>query len=161
MAVNMSLKIKGIDGESPIKGHEKEIEVLSFSIGATQSATAHHGTGSTAGKANIQDLSITKRVDKSSPLLFGALCKGSHLEEAVLTCEKSSGDKSIPYLKITLSNALVSSTSTGASSSDDVVLETVTLNFAKIKKEYTPQGAKGTPEGAVTQTWDVAKNAES
>jgi type VI secretion system secreted protein Hcp len=156
MATDMTLKLKGIEGESVRKGHENEIDVLSFSYGATQSGTAHDGTGSTAGKANVQDLSITKKVDKSTPLLFGACLSGKHVDEAVLTCQKAGGDSKVAYLKVTLTQVLVTSISTGASASDDQVMETVSLNYATIKEEYTPQTGKGAGGGAVVQGWNVA-----
>ena len=47
------LKIKDLPGESRDKGHKEEIEILSFSWGATQPGSHAGGTGMGAGKANI------------------------------------------------------------------------------------------------------------
>ena len=38
--------------------------MLAWSWGVSQSGTMHIGTGGGAGKANVQDLSITKYVDR-------------------------------------------------------------------------------------------------
>ena len=62
--------LDGIDGESTDDKHKNEIEVDSFSWGVTQSGTAGRtGTGRGAGKASIQDLHFTSKVNKASPKL--------------------------------------------------------------------------------------------
>ena len=78
MAVDMYLKIDGVAGESTDSKHKSEIDVLSFSWGATQSASGAFGGGSGAGKVNILDLGITKRMDKSTPVLLAHCCTGKH-----------------------------------------------------------------------------------
>ena len=45
MAVDMYLKLTGIDGESSDSTHAGEIDVLAWSWGASQSGTMHLGTG--------------------------------------------------------------------------------------------------------------------
>jgi type VI secretion system secreted protein Hcp len=54
----------------------------------TQSAL-HAGGGGGAGKANFQDMSVTKRVDLSSAKLFNAASTGKHIKEALLTVRKA------------------------------------------------------------------------
>ena len=58
----------------------------------------------------------------------------------------------------TLDTAIVTSISTGGSGGQDRLTENITLNFAKIKMDYTPQTAKGAGEASVTQGWDVSAN---
>jgi type VI secretion system secreted protein Hcp len=50
MAVDFFLKIDGIDGESKDSKHKGEIDIESFSWGATQTGTSHAGGGSGAAK---------------------------------------------------------------------------------------------------------------
>ena len=45
MAVDMFIKIGDIKGESTDDKHKDEIDVLSWSLGATQSGTSGHGGG--------------------------------------------------------------------------------------------------------------------
>src|SRR5919197_1518553 len=71
MAVDMFLHVDGIKGESRDAQHKDDIDVLAWSWGASNSGSAHMGGGGGSGKVNVQDLSITKYVDKSSPLLLG------------------------------------------------------------------------------------------
>src|SRR4051812_10190148 len=108
MAVDMFIKIKDVEGESKDSKHSKEIDVLSWSWGASQSGSMHGGGGGGAGKANVQDISITKYVDKASPNLFKYCSNGKHIGEALLTIRKA-GEKPLEYLKIKLTDLLISS----------------------------------------------------
>ncbi|MGC4088538.1 MAG: type VI secretion system tube protein Hcp [Polyangiaceae bacterium] len=160
MATDMYLKLEGIEGEALDSSHAAEIDVQSFDYGATQSATAHEGGGSTSGRADVHDLTIVKHVDKSSPLLFSLCCSGQHIPKATLSIRKAGGKKPIDYLVITLEQVLVSSFKAGAQGSSDRVSETMVLNFATIKIDYTPQKEDGTGMGCVTKGWNIAKNIE-
>ena len=159
MAVDMFLKIEGIEGESKDKGHGKEIDVLSWSWGMSQSGTGHVGGGGGAGKVNVQDISVTKYIDKSSPDLMLTCCNGKHLGEAKLTVRKA-GENPLEYLIITMTDVLISSVSTGGSGGEDRLTENVTLNFAKVKVEYTEQTAKGGAGAKPKMGWDIAANTK-
>ena len=65
MAMDMFIKIGALKGESVDKTHAGEIDVLAWSWGMSNSGSAHVGGGAGAGKANVQDLSFTKYIDKS------------------------------------------------------------------------------------------------
>jgi len=67
VAVEIFLKLDGIDGESEKKGAEKWIEVFSFSNGASNPSSVAFGTGSGAGKVDISSISLQKQLDSSSP----------------------------------------------------------------------------------------------
>jgi type VI secretion system secreted protein Hcp len=159
MAVDMFLKLDGIKGESHDAVHKEEIDVLAWSWGLSQSGTTHTGGGGGAGKVNVQDISFTKWVDKASPVLFLDCASGKHIKEATLTVRKA-GDKPLEYLKIKLSEILVSSISTGGSGGEDRLTENVTLNFAQVQVTYTPQKPDGGGESAVVNGWDIAKNVK-
>lgn len=161
MAVDMTIKIDGIKGESKLKDHTDEIDVLSWSWGLSQSGTFHSGGGGGAGKMDAQDLAITKYVDKSSPELMLACSNGKHIKDAVLTVRKA-GEKPLDYVTITLEKVLVSSVSTGGSGGEDSLTENVTLNFAKVKVEYQEQDDKGGPKGGkVSYAWNVEENVKA
>lgn len=157
MAVDMFFKIKDVEGESSDDKHKKEIDVLAWSWGLSQSGTAHMGGGAGAGKVNVQDMSFTKYIDSASNALILACCNGKHIDEAVLVVRKA-GENPLEYLKITLNDLIVSSVSTGGSGGEDRLTENVSLNFAKFKFEYTPQDAKGAGGAAKTAGWDIAAN---
>lgn len=162
MAVDMFLKLDGIDGESTDKGHKNEIEIESFSWGASNSGSAAHGGGGGgAGKVSMQDFSFTTRVSRASPQLFLACASGEHIKSALLTVRKAGGQQQ-DFLKVTMSDLLVSSyKAEGSSGGDaDVPVDQVSLNFAKIQVSYSPQRPDGSLEGAVTAGWDLQKNVK-
>lgn len=158
MAVDMFFKFSNdINGESKDDKHSKEIDVLAWSWGLSQSGNTHVSTGSGSGKVNVQNLSFTKWVDSASTPLILASCKGTHIKEAKLTVRKA-GDTPLEYIKITLNDVLVSSLQTGGSGGEDRLTENVTLNFGKFKVEYTAQDAKGGPGTTSTAAWDIPAN---
>lgn len=157
MSLDMFIKIGDIKGESKDDKHADEIDVLAWSWGLSQSGSAHHGAGAGAGKVNVQDISLTKWVDNSSTALIVAACKGTHIKEAKLTVRKA-GDTPLEYIKITLTDVLVSSVQTGGSGGEDRLTENVVLNFAKFKVEYTTQAETGGKGTTSTAAWDIPAN---
>jgi type VI secretion system secreted protein Hcp len=158
MAVDMFIKVGDIEGESADKKHEKEIDVLAWSWGMSQSGTTHEGGGGGSGRVNVQDLSFTKYVDASTHALMKACCDGSHYGEAKLTVRKA-GTTALEYIKITMKEVIVTAVSTGGSGGEDRLTENVTLNFAEFKLEYTPQKPDGSGDSAKEVAWNIAENA--
>jgi type VI secretion system secreted protein Hcp len=159
MAVDMFIKIGDLKGEAKDKAHAGEIDVLAWSWGASNSGNAHVGGGQGAGKVNVQDLSFTKYIDKSSPDLMLACCNGKHIPEAKLTVRKA-GETPLEYLTITMNDLIVTSVSTGGSGSEDRLTENVTLNFAKVKLNYVEQTEKGAAGAKPQMGWDIAANVK-
>lgn len=159
MAMDVFLKIEGIEGESADKVHAGSIDILAWSWGASQSGTTHIGGGGGAGKVNVQDISLTKWVDRSTPDLFLACCNGKHFPKASLIVRKA-GEKPLEYLKIHLEDLIISSVSTGGSGGEDRLTENISLNFGKIKVEYTEQDTKGGPGKQFNMGWDILQNVK-
>lgn len=159
MAVDQFLKIEGIKGESADSKHKDEIDVLAWSWGLSQSGTTHEGPGGGAGKVSVQDISVTKYIDNSSPNLFSSCCNGEHFGEALLTVRKA-GKTPLEYLKIKMEEVLITSVSTGGSSGEDRLTENVSLNFSKVAVTYTPQKLDGSGGAENEKTWDIAGNVE-
>jgi type VI secretion system secreted protein Hcp len=161
MAVDMFLDIEGeISGESQDKTHKDTIDVLAWSWGMSQSGSFHLGGGGGAGKANFQDISLTKYIDKASPVLMLYCANGDHFTKAQLIVRKA-GKKPLEYLKIEMKKVLVTSVSTGGSGGEDKLTENVSLNFAEVFVKYIEQTPEG-GEGAKPEfKWDIAANAPS
>ena len=159
MAMDMFIKIGDLEGESKDAKHGKEIDVLAWSWGMSNSGSAHVGGGAGAGKVNVQDLSFTKYIDKSSTNLVMACCKGTHYDEAKLVVRKA-GDKPLEYLIITLKEVLVTAVSTGGSGGEDRLTENVTLNFASFETEYKAQKKDGSAEASVFAKYKISENTE-
>ena len=160
MAVDMFMELgPTIKGETQDKAFKEKgaCDVLAWSWGMSNSGTTHTGGGGGAGKANFQDLSFTKYLDKATPALMGAVAKGSHIDECKLTCRKA-GEGQQKYIEITLTEVLVTSVSTGGSGGEDRLTENVSLNFAKVSFEYFVQDKKGVTASGGVFTYDIAGN---
>ncbi len=151
------LKVGGIQGESLDKAHVGEIDVMSFSWGASQTGSSVTGGGAGAGKVSMQDFHFTMPTSSASPALLLAVATGKHFPEAVLTVRKA-GKDSQDYLIYTLKDVLVSSYQVSGSTEDVRPAESLTLNFAKIEIEYRPIDADGRLGTPVKACFDLAEN---
>jgi type VI secretion system secreted protein Hcp len=154
-AVDYFLKIDGIQGESTDAKHKNEIELESFSWGATN-APAHGGAGKLAGRVAMQDFHFTMLINKASPKLFLACASGEHIKHATLVARRA-GKHQQEYLVYKFTDVLVSSYQTGASG-DFLPTDQISLNFGRIEFEYRPQQAGGGLGSGVKAGWDVRQN---
>jgi type VI secretion system secreted protein Hcp len=158
MAIDMFLKFEGkIEGESQDAKHKGEIDVLAWSWGVSNSGSFHTGGGGGAGKANFQDISITKWVDKATNVLLLFCANGGHFSKARLTVRKA-GETPLEYITIDMTKVLITSVSTGGSGGEDRLTENVTLNFAEVALNYVAQKDDGTGDAPRPFTWDIAGN---
>jgi len=152
-ASDMFLKIDGVRGESTDEKHKGEIDVLSWSWGESNGA-AQTRRGAVPS-ACIQDLSLMKNTDSSTPTLIVNGVVGQIAPTAVLVVRKSGGDSPLEYLRLTMRNVSVSSFQTGGSvGAGDLLNESVTLHFESMQGEYQQQGPDGRPLGPPI-TWDI------
>lgn len=159
MAVDIFLKLNGIDGESEDATHKGEIEVLSWSWNVTQQSNMHAGSGGGAGKATVDDLQFEHYIDRASPNLTQYCLLGKHIDEARLVVRKAGGSP-LEYIKFTMNDVLVTQVSPSGVSTDEArPREAVRLSFSRLKQEYVVQNAQGGSGGAITATFDVKKNA--
>jgi type VI secretion system secreted protein Hcp len=156
-AVDMFLKLTDIPGESTNFDHKDEIDVFSYAFGMSN-ATTVTGGGTGVAKPAFKDISLTKRVDKSSPLLMLNCAKGQHIPEAVLTLTRSGSDKPSNFMVITLTDVLVSSIASSGAEGGDVPVESISLNYGKIKVDYYQQKPDGSVILAGTFAYDIAAN---
>jgi type VI secretion system secreted protein Hcp len=154
------LKIDGIQGESTDEKHANEIDLLSFSWGASQQGTSHMGGGLGAGKVSFQDFHFTMKVGKQSPILFLSCAMGKHIPSALLTVREAGG-KQQEYLKVKFTDLLISNYTSGGSGGIDIKpVDSCSFNFSKIEWDYKPQNKDGNLGGAVTAGWDQKKNVK-
>lgn len=141
MAVDMFLKLDGIDGESRDHKHKGEIELLSFSWGISNT-TAAGGGGGGAGKVQVQDFSFVKQIDKATPHLLEACCTGKHIGSAQITLA-SGRERPQEYLKIKMTDILISGFQTGGSNTGGAVpVEQVSFSFRDVDVQTTDRNGQ-------------------
>ena len=158
MAIEMFLKIPGVDGESTTKGHEKEIEIFSYSLGASNPSDVSRGTGSGAGKVDISSMNLVKQVDLASSKLFQQCCSGKHFDDGTLTVREAGGDSPVEYLTIKMKQVFVDSIQWAGSQGSGKPSESVSLSFAQITFDYYSQTEKGGKGDKMQGGWNIKTN---
>jgi type VI secretion system secreted protein Hcp len=161
MGFDAFLKIEGIEGESTDDAHKNWIEVLSFSWGVTQVASA---AASTAGslssqRANFSDFSIVKALDKGTPKLMVACASGEHLRSVTMEICRAGGDKQ-KYMEYKMTDVIVTSVRPGGSGHGETLpLEEISFNYGKIELNYIKTKVEGGgAAGNVPGGWDLKAN---
>ncbi|MDE3136164.1 MAG: type VI secretion system tube protein Hcp [Acidobacteriota bacterium] len=153
MAVNAYLIIQGVEGPSTTR--KNAIDIYSFSFGASMPVSIQQAGGeSRAGRANFQDVSVMKAVDKTSPQLFQDCISGDFLTKVEVIYDKPMGDKQEDYFKIEMENAIITSISLSGSNENPV--ESLSFAFKKIKVSYNPEVDKSL-QGFVDKGFDLEK----
>jgi type VI secretion system secreted protein Hcp len=157
----MFLKLDGIKGESKDHKHKDEIHIESFSWGVNQTGTMSAIGGGGAGKCSISDVSVTKFTDKASTPLMLHCANGKHIKEGLITVRKA-GEKPLEYLKIKLTDIIITSVQQAGHNATDLLTENVSMNFAQCNVEYQEQKADGSAEGGpVLFGWNLKKNEKA
>jgi type VI secretion system secreted protein Hcp len=133
------LKYGEIKGESLAEAHKGSdgwIEISSVMWGCGRSI--HTPVGNTSKREatapNISEVTLTKSMDSTSPLLAQEALIGKGVD-AVVELVQTSDSQLETFLSVKLTNALLSSYS--MVSSGDRPQETITLNFTKIDYVYS------------------------
>jgi len=153
MATDSHIKFDGVDGESSHKDHKGEIEILSWSWGASQDS-ALSGGGSGKGKAKPHDFTFTHLYDKASPVLAKQCISGKHFATVKLTARKA-GEGQKDFLVVTMKEVLISSVQPAGSQGGDVI-EAVSCSYKDVEFAYKPQDDKGGLGGEVKFGWNNA-----
>lgn len=153
-ATDIFLKIDGVEGSSNDARHKGEIDVLSWSWGESK-GTVQTRNG-TLPVSCINDLTITKIMDKSTPHLIAGGAADTVFANVKLTM-RSASNEMFDFFTITMSNVTISSYTTGGKDTDDRLTETVSLHFNSAHGQFVPQNADGSRGGAIL--WDVVEGA--
>ncbi|MFI3667262.1 Hcp family type VI secretion system effector [Citrobacter braakii] len=152
------LKLDDIKGESQVDGFKDQIEIMSYSHNVAMQVTNDvSNTERTSGRAHVGEMSLTKFVDLATPVLNEYCCSGKVIKEAKLTLCRNDNSAMLPFIVYTLSNVVISHLSVSGGSGGKPV-ETMSLNFTKIKWEITAQKSEGTQQGTSSSVWDMALN---
>lgn len=150
------IKFDGVDGECKDKDHANWSDLESFTQGISKPGL---GTGATRRRGDVilEDVVCTKEIDKSSPKLAEAVCKGRVFPKVEIHVTASYTDSGrVTYYSYELTNVLVSSYNiSGSGQAEQVPTEDFTLNFEEIKVTYTENDEKGKKKGNIEYTWKV------
>jgi type VI secretion system secreted protein Hcp len=163
------LKLDGISGESTTKGHEKEIEVVSYDQQIDSTVPSGGGGGGGAGKATFSGVRFRKLLDTASIPIALACASGLHIASARFAFRRAALDFYVVALEDVVVTHVGQCATTGVQSplafetlakspAGAALLEEVTLHFAKIRWEYRPIGPKGAGLPPIIGGWDLKAN---
>jgi type VI secretion system Hcp family effector len=119
------LHIPGVPGESVYASHPSWIDVLTVSVGVSDRV--------------CNGVSLTKRLDKSSPLLSGSALNGALYAQMTIDVERDIEGSEV-FLTYLLENVTVSAVQTNTTTTESP-LESVHLVPSTIKMTYKPPSA--------------------
>jgi type VI secretion system secreted protein Hcp len=118
------------------------IAIESWSWGVSN-ITSGGGGGGGGGRAELQELTITKTVDRASPVLALKCAQGAHIPQVVLTVDRPGGSGR-PYMEYKLTDVIITHVRP-AGSRAAIPIEQVSFNYQHIQLQYT------TRDGEVVQ----------
>lgn len=153
------LKIEGVEGDVTTADKDHQGWIVIESVSARMDiAPKSVAAGAMQPRADLthDDFILTKMVDKASPKLAEAVCKGEVIPKVEIDLTATYGGSRATYMKYELKNVRVTSYSVNATGSGDVPVENFSLNFEEVKVTYDKQGMASKGGNAET-TWKVEK----
>lgn len=157
MAVDMYMKIEGVNGESKDAQHKEWTDIKSFSWGATQPGSMSTGGGGGTGKASFNDLYVECRIDRAAPAVLKHCATGKHLGKVELSVCKAGGEQ-VEYSRITLEDVLVTSVQYTGNQDSDAMMVGYAFQAAKVKQQYWEQTDKGGKGAESVIGYDIKQN---
>lgn len=150
-----SPKVEGESQDAELKG---QVECLSWAWGESQDATITANKGLAAGRVNVSEMSISKRIDRSSPKLFLHCATGATFGKVTLVQRKAVGKEQHQkaFITITLETVMITSYQVSGSDGAGTPMESISLKFVKIKYDYKVDD-KGTLTSAGEESLDLAQ----
>ncbi len=156
MPITGFLDVPDIKGESKVRGHKDEIDIQGLRWGVTSRSPG--ASGRRRVRASVHDLTVLKSYDRASPLLTLATLRGQAFDEIVLTVRKDGGDAHLDYLKVTMTNCILTDYQMENGGTDDpltVISEAVDIEFETIRILYVQQADDHSAGDAQEVEFDV------
>jgi type VI secretion system secreted protein Hcp len=172
MALDAFLQFKGkgtsaaeIEGETQDVVMKKEtpppFDLQDWRFGISQEVNVGSASGGIgAGKVTFEQFSVTKNVEKSSPLFFLTCCTGGHYDHCILSIRKAGTDPKKSggvYLRFDFKLVFVANI---AWSGDDspAPKEEITFDYGALQVTYQPQKKDGSLEPELNAAWSRVLN---
>jgi type VI secretion system secreted protein Hcp len=145
---------KDIKGNCTITGYIDKIIVSSFSHNAYLPMGSDAGnTERTMGRPVLSEMSFSKSSDLSTTDLFSACVKGIKIGPATLNIGRVENGVYMNFMTYVMDNAMISQMS--CSGGGGVPNDSFSINFTKIKADFTQQKTDSTAKGKGTWNWNL------
>lgn len=143
-----------IIGNCQINAYEGKIIVLSYSHSASIPLQMDSSnTERTAGRPSFSEISFSKMSDLATTEMYKACTQGTKLGTATLHVGRVENGEYMNFFTYEFDNAMISNIS--SSGGGGIPSDSFSLNFTKIKCDYTQQKSDSTPNGTGTWNWNL------
>ena len=136
-----------------------EIEDFSFDVEQTLNIGSQ-SSGAGAGKITFNPFSITRKIDRASPLLFQMACSGTAFESVAIGARKASGGDQSGTIYLVFLFKLVAVKTIGWAYDDEAPKETTTFEYGGLQVHYTVQNPDGSLGKTIPGGWNRVKNTK-
>jgi type VI secretion system secreted protein Hcp len=143
-----------------------EIEDFSFDIEQTLNIGGS-ASGAGAGKVTFNPFSITRKIDRASPLLFQMACSGTAFETVVLALANSAGaattggvNPAAGQIFLRFDFRLVAVKTISWSYDSGSPKEVVTFEYGGLQVRYSQQNPNGTLSAPIQGGWNRVRNVQ-
>ena len=143
-----------IVGNCQITGYVGKIIVLSYSHGASLPLQMDASNPErTAGRPSVSEISFSKMSDLATTEMYKACTRGTKLGTATLHVGRVENGVYMNFFTYAFDNAMISNIS--SSGGGGIPSDSFSLNFTKIKCDYTQQKSDSTANGKGTWNWNL------
>jgi type VI secretion system secreted protein Hcp len=154
------LKMGDIEGESTDEDHDNWINLDNISESHSRSIVeGAKDVARSRGTTTMNDVALSRPLDKSSVKLAEACAKGIFFDEVEIHLTTEFKGKEKPYLKYKLHDVIITSYNFhGTAAANPPPSETVTLNYTKVEWTYvTYDHETGDEKGNVPGDYSLGK----
>ncbi|MEJ0046331.1 MAG: type VI secretion system tube protein Hcp [Rhodospirillales bacterium] len=134
-----------------------EIEDYSFDIEQTLNIGSQ-SVGAGAGKVTFNPFSITRKIDRASPVFYQMACAGTAFKWVTLALRKSTGGPTSGQVFLRFDFKLVAVKTISWAHDDESPKETVTFEYGGLLVRYSMQNPDGSLATAVPGGWNRVNN---
>jgi type VI secretion system Hcp family effector len=134
-----------------------EVEDYSFDIEQTLNIGSQ-SVGAGAGKVTFNPFSITRKIDRASPVFYQMACSGTAFKWVTLAMRKSAGGNVSGQIYLRFDFKLVAVKTISWAHDDESPKETVTFEYGGLLVRYAMQNPDGSLAGAIPGGWNRVNN---
>ncbi len=138
-------------------GNIFEVEDYSFDVEQVLNIGSQ-SKGAGAGKITFNPFSITRPIDKSSPIIYKMACSGTPFAEVGLGLRKGSGGETAGQFFLSFTFKLVAVKTIAWSHDETSPKETITFEYGALLVRYGIQNPNGTITPVIPGGWNRVTN---
>jgi type VI secretion system secreted protein Hcp len=154
-------QILGESQDATFPGNKGYIDIKSFNWGIENPTTIGSMSGGAgSGKAKLNELTVEKAVDSTTPQLLQRVGQGQHFAGVEIIARKAgvTGKAAPSPTRYYFSLAFPTSLEQSGDGGDDVLTEKLTFAYGAVAQKVLRQAANGSPGTSVFGSWNQVLN---